>query len=123
MAPYSHLGNNASITAQFRCDFIAHKLSGLDAIIDAHSHEMYSRTVKDRTGREIPIAQAGTKLNAFGQLTIYKDGHMEKKLVEEVPEPETLPFETVIRGNSGCVPADCTSNRNQEMHFLQGGVT
>ena len=83
----SHLGNNASITAQFRCDFIAHKLSDLDAIIDAHSHEMYSRTVKDRTGREIPIAQAGTKLNAFGQLTIYKDGHMEKKLVEEVPVP------------------------------------
>ena len=27
------------------------------------------------------------------------------------------------RRDYGCVPADCTSNRNQEMHFLQGGVT
>ena len=94
----SHLGNNDSITAQFRCDPIAEKLSGLDMIIDAHSHEIYNRTVKDRTGKEIPIAQAGTKLNAFGQLTIYKDGHLEESLVEEVPKPEHLAFETVTRG-------------------------
>lgn len=96
----SHLGNNDSITAQFRCDPIVQKLSGLDMIIDGHSHEIYNRTVKDRTGKEIPIAQAGTKLNAIGQLTIYKDGHLEERLVEEVPEPENLPSETVKRGKT-----------------------
>ena len=94
----SHLGNNNSITAQFRCDAIAAKLSGLDMIIDGHSHEIYNRTVKDRTGKEIPIAQAGTKLNAVGQLTIDKDGHLEEKLVEEIPRPADLAFETVTRG-------------------------
>ena len=94
----SHLGNNDSITAQFRCDPIAHKLSGLDMIIDAHSHEIYNRTVKDRTGKEIPIAQAGTKMQAIGQLTVYKDGHLEERLVKEVPEPEKLASEVVIRG-------------------------
>ena len=94
----SHLGNNNSITAQFRCDAIAAKLSGLDMIIDGHSHEIYNRTVKDRTGKEIPIAQAGTKLNAIGQLTIGKDGQLEESLVEEIPRPAGISFETVTRG-------------------------
>lgn len=94
----SHLGNNDSITAQFRTDHIVEKLSGLDMIIDGHSHEIYNRTVKDRTGRELPIAQAGTKLAAIGQLTIYKDGHLEEKLVDEVPRPLDLPSEMVVRG-------------------------
>ena len=94
----SHLGNNGSITAQFRCDAIAEKLSGLDMIIDAHSHEIYNRTVKDRTGKEIPIAQAGTRMQAIGQLTVYKDGHLEERLVEEVPEPENIRPERVTRG-------------------------
>lgn len=94
----SHLGNNDSITAQFRCDPIVQKLSGLDMVIDGHSHERYDRTVKDRTGKEIPIAQAGTRFQAIGQLTIYQDGHLEERLIEEVPEPENLAFETVLRG-------------------------
>ena len=93
----SHLGNNDSITAQFRCDPIAEKLSGVDAIIDAHSHEVYNRTVKDRT-EEVPIAQAGTRLERIGQMTVYKDGHLEERLVEEVPEPENLAYEKVTRG-------------------------
>ena len=96
----SHLGNNDSITAQFRCAPIVQKLSGLDMIIDAHSHELFNMTTKDRTGKEIPFAQAGTKLNAIGQLTIYKDGHLEERLVEEIPEPEDLPSEKVTRGKT-----------------------
>ena len=94
----SHLGNNDSITEQFRCDRIVKKLSGLDMIIDAHSHETYNRTAVDKEGKKIPIAQAGTKLTAFGQLTIYKDGHLEEKLVEEVPRSKDIPFKLVVRG-------------------------
>jgi 2',3'-cyclic-nucleotide 2'-phosphodiesterase (5'-nucleotidase family) len=94
----SHLGNNDSITETFRCDAIVGKLSGLDMVIDAHSHEVYNRTVKDRTGKEIPIAQAGKKLNEIGQLVIYKDGRLEESLVEEVPDPKDLDAEKVTRG-------------------------
>ena len=94
----SHLGNNDSITETFRCDPIVGKLSGLDMVIDAHSHELYNRTVKDRTGKEIPIAQAGKKLEAIGQLVIYKDGRLEESLVEEVPAPKDLKAEKVTRG-------------------------
>lgn len=94
----SHLGNNDTITETFRCDPIVAKLSGLDMVIDAHSHELYNRTVKDRTGKEIPIAQAGKKLESVGQLVIYKDGRLEESLVEEVPAPKDLETEKVTRG-------------------------
>ena len=94
----SHLGNNDTITETFRCDPIVGKLSGLDMVIDAHSHELYNRTVKDRTGKEIPIAQAGKKLESIGQLMIYKDGRLEESLVEEVPAPKDLEAEKVTRG-------------------------
>ena len=39
----SHLGNNESITEQFRTDAVVGKLRGLDLIIDGHSHETYNR--------------------------------------------------------------------------------
>ena len=34
------------------------------------------------------VGQTGTKLASVGQLTIYKDGHIEEALISEVPEPE-----------------------------------
>ena len=95
----SHLGNNDSITAQFRCDWIVGKLTGLDMVIDAHSHETYNRTVADKENRQIPIAQTGTNMKAIGQLTIYRDGRMEEALIDSVPEPADLPFEKVVRRN------------------------
>ena len=103
----SHLGNNDSITPQYRCDAIVGKLTGLDMVIDSHSHELYNRTVTDRTGRQLPIAQANTKLDAIGQLTIYRDGRLEEKLVDSVPEPTGLPFERVTRRKvERCVDPD-----------------
>ena len=93
-----HLGNGVDCTEMLRSNNIIPRLKGLDMVIDGHSHEIYNRTVTDLEGREIPIAQAGTKMQKIGQLTIYKDGRMEETLVEAVPEPENLPFEKVIRG-------------------------
>lgn len=43
----SHLGNNDSITEQFRTDAVVGKLRGLDLIIDGHSHETYNRIAGD----------------------------------------------------------------------------
>ena len=103
----SHLGNNDSITPQYRCDAIVGKLTGLNMVIDGHSHELYNRTVTDRAGRQLPIAQANTKLDAIGQLKIYRDGRLEEKLVDSVPEPTGLPFERVTRRKvERCVDPD-----------------
>ena len=96
----SHLGSDRDATGVFGCNTVAGKLQGVDMIIDGHSHERFSRTVTDRTGRQIPVAQTGSNLRTIGQLTVYKDGRLEERLIDTVPEPSGLPAEKVIRGNT-----------------------
>ena len=62
----------------------------------------YSITLPDKDGKEVPVAQTGTKLTSIGQVMIYKDGHVEETLVSEVPEPEAggPAFEEVQRGKT-----------------------
>ena len=92
----SHLGRSDA-GEQFNCDAIVGKLTGLDMVIDGHSHETFNRTVTDKNGNELPTAQTGTGLRSIGQLSIYKDGHIEETLVDTVPRSDTLPCVSVIR--------------------------
>ena len=96
----SHLGNDETVLPQFRMETVLAGLSGLDAVFDGHSHETFNMTLPDKDGKEVIVSQTGTKLASVGQLTIYKDGHIEETLVSEVPEPEdgSISFETVLRG-------------------------
>ena len=72
-------------------------LGGLDMVIDGHSHEVYNRIVTDKDGNQISVAQTGTKLQNIGQLTIYKDGRLEEKLIDTVPKDPEIPSETDVR--------------------------
>ena len=96
----SHLGSSQPAGNPFCCDTIVSRLSGLDMVIDGHSHELFNRVAADKDGRQIPFAQTGTQLKAIGQLMIYKDGRMEEQLIDSVPEPKELPFERVTRGKT-----------------------
>jgi len=93
----SHLGSNDVVTERFRCDVVVGKLTGLDMVIDGHSHETFNRTVTDKDHRQIPIAQTGMNLKAIGQVKIYRDGRLEGTLIDSVPEPADIPFEKVTR--------------------------
>ena len=95
----SHLGNGDDMTPRFRCDAVVGKLTGLDLVIDGHSHETYNRTVTDGENRQVPIAQTGSNMKAIGQIKIYKDGRLEETLIDTVPEPANMPFEKVVRRN------------------------
>ena len=96
----SHLGNDETVLPQFRMETVLAGLSGLDAVFDGHSHETFNMTLPDKDGKEVIVGQTGSRLASVGQLTIFKDGHIEETLVSEVPEPEdpSIPFETVQRG-------------------------
>ena len=48
--------------------------TGIDALIDGHSHSTFSNTAKNKDGKEIPVAQTGTQLKNVGKLTIAADG-------------------------------------------------
>lgn len=70
---------------------VINNVSGLTGFIDGHSHSVIEETVKDKDGREVPLASTGTKLQDIGQITISGDG-IECRLVAKgdytVPEDE-----------------------------------
>ena len=94
----SHMGNNEDISNIYATGKIVAKLTGLDAVLDAHTHEVYNTTTPDKDGNEIPLAQTGANMMKLGTLTIYKDGHLEEKLIDTVPALSDIPCETVVRG-------------------------
>ena len=93
----AHLGSKKNYDSIYSSNAIAAKLTGLDAVIDGHTHEIYNTQIPDKEGNMIPIAQVGTKLPKIGQLTIYKDGHLEETLVDPVPLLEGIDAETAVR--------------------------
>ena len=95
----SHLGSDQKSDSIYTCNAIVEKLTGLDAVIDGHSHEVYNTQIPDRQGNMIPFAQTGTKLSMIGQLVIYRDGHLEETLVETVPPGDGSDAESATRKN------------------------
>ena len=96
----SHLGRDTKAPSVYSSNAVVGKLTGLDIVIDSHTHEVYNTQIPDKEGRMIPIVQAGEKLKAFGQLTIYRDGHLETTLVDQVPSVSGIPSELVRRGRT-----------------------
>jgi 2',3'-cyclic-nucleotide 2'-phosphodiesterase (5'-nucleotidase family) len=84
----SHLGEKDS-KESWRTSQIVSGIRGVDAVIDAHSHEeIASEELKDADGKTVLVTQTGTKLQKIGQMTISDDGKITTQLVDSVPEPE-----------------------------------
>ena len=78
-----HLGMEGSVD-HWRSDTVIANTSGIDAFLDAHSHETIpSMTAKNKNGESVLLASTGTKLEHIGQLTIHADGSMETTLVSD----------------------------------------
>lgn len=43
---------------------------GIDVFIDGHSHEVYSKILKNKKGKNVLLTQTGTKLQNLGKITI-----------------------------------------------------
>ena len=93
----AHLGSDMRDASIYSSNAIVRKLTGVDMVIDGHTHEVYNTTIPDKEGNLIPVAQAGDKLNYIGQLTVYKDGRLEETLIDTVPPASEIPSESVFR--------------------------
>ena len=71
----------------YTSDGLLSHLENVDAILDGHTHLIYTETSKDKTGKDIPISQTGTKLESIGKLIIKSNGTFEAENIKEVPEP------------------------------------
>ena len=77
---YADLGNYSS-------SYLAEHTTGLDVIIDGHSHTvMPLRIEKNPDGKDVIISQTGTKLKSFGQIVITDDGFIYPSLIQKYPE-------------------------------------
>jgi len=64
-----HLGENGSANA-YKSSTVISNTTGIDALIDAHSHEIENDTCKNKAGIDVCRIQTGTKLEAIGKLII-----------------------------------------------------
>jgi len=111
----AHFGDGEGVSEQYRTSNVIAELSGIDAVLDGHSHQVFSKMINDKDGKDVIAAQTGTKFEYIGQLTIYKDGYMEEKLLDEIPGSDTIPVETVERrGQERFV--------DPEMHAIQNEI-
>lgn len=83
----AHLGEN-DVEEIWSAPTVAENTSGIDVIIDGHSHEVTPELiVKNKDDQDVTITQTGTKLANIGKLTISADGNIKTELVDIVPEP------------------------------------
>ena len=78
-----HLGTESSIP-YWSSGAVAANTYNIDAIIDGHSHEQYipPHKVINKAGKEVLVAQTGTKLQSLGQMVINEDGTITSELVK-----------------------------------------
>lgn len=70
---------------------VAENTSGIDAIIDGHSHEVIpSLIVKNKDHKDVIITQTGTKLQNLGKLTINPDGKISTELINKIPDTDPI---------------------------------
>ncbi len=79
-----HLGIDGS-TPYWSSPAIAANTYDLDGIIDGHSHErIIGKKVTNLKGKDVIIAQTGTKLKTVGQITITPTGELKSELITNV---------------------------------------
>lgn len=84
----AHLGET-DIREGWSAQEVAAELTGIDAIIDGHSHDVTPGfTVKSKDGKDVVITQTGTKLANIGKMTITPDGTISTELIDSVPAPD-----------------------------------
>ncbi len=65
----AHLGQSWSPKI-WRSDTLVANTTGIDAVLDAHTHQLYVQSVANKNGQAVPIVQAGSKFLSFAKLEI-----------------------------------------------------
>lgn len=76
-----HLGIEG-ITAGFKSTDVIANTTGIDVLLDGHSHETIpTKSVANKAGKTVLLSSTGTGLEAIGKLVIKADGTMTTQLV------------------------------------------
>lgn len=76
-----HLGDTGS-REEWKARNVIANTTGIDVLIDGHSHEQIENTVANKNGEQVVWAQTGTKLAAIGKIVIdTESGEISHELV------------------------------------------
>ena len=82
----AHLGDDESSAPFCSTDLIA-GTTGIDAVLDGHSHSVIPcDLLKNRDGELVLLSATGTGLNNIGQLVITADGNLNAGLIGAYPD-------------------------------------
>ena len=81
----AHLGKGGDAIHEYTSGGLMENLENVDALLDGHSHEIYSNLTKDKNNKEVILAQTGTKLATLGVLTIHTNGTLTHELLDSIP--------------------------------------
>ncbi len=100
----AHLGDDAQSAPYRSADVIANT-SGIDAMIDGHSHHVVTdTTVKAKDGKEVVLTQTGTGLESIGEIIISADGKITSSLVKDYTAKDEK-VASVVKGISDKITA------------------
>ena len=83
-----HLGDESDTYTQYNSSRLISQLSGVNVMIDGHTHKIYNKKCKDKDGKDVILAQTGTKLSNIGVIKIKTNGEIISENINTVPEPE-----------------------------------
>ncbi|MBR3188863.1 MAG: bifunctional metallophosphatase/5'-nucleotidase [Lachnospiraceae bacterium] len=87
-----HLGNEDAAKPYDYVSLIKNT-TGIDVVMDGHSHDTASQVIKNKDGKEVPRAACGTKLSDIGTVTIKKNGSIKTALLNyNLPMPAQKAF-------------------------------
>ena len=88
-----HLGN-LSESKPYDSESLIRNTTGIDVVMDGHSHDSDQMIAKNKDGQEVPRTACGTKLENIGVVTIKTDGSIETGLFHyDLPMPAQEAFD------------------------------
>ena len=95
-----HLGTDGSIP-RWSSSAVAENTYNIDAIIDGHSHEQYipPHKIINKAGKEVLVAQTGTKLQSVGKMVINEDGTITSTLVKDLKNEDPKVTKAIAKEN------------------------
>ena len=91
----AHMGIGGDSKEEDTSAYLLKNLKNVDALIDGHTHLLYNQTTPDKTGKKIPFAQTGTKLNNIGVFILHTDGTITHENISSVPFDEVLEYDSL----------------------------
>lgn len=78
----AHLGQDETHKSKYSSNELLAHTSGIDILIDGHSHENYNTMMKDKNGNDVLVAQTGTKGKTIGKIHIDKEDEINIEMID-----------------------------------------